>query len=573
MEKKIQPLVPLRLWPGVVLVALQWLARFVLPALAPDLLMVGVLAGLAGGLLVLIWWLVFSRAAWGDRLSALGVIAAGSVGTHFLLHESVATGNMGLMFPIFVAPVLSLALVVWAAWTRTWRAGPRRVVMVVVLLLACVMWTAVRTGGNTADFDHDFAWRWQPTAEEKLLAESSGERPTGRASIGSDDGVGPAWTAFRGPRRDSIVRGTRVDPDWAALPPTETWRRSVGPGWSSFAVLGDWIYTQEQRGENEVVSCYRLADGEPVWRHEDAARFWESVGGAGPRGTPTLHDGRVYALGATGLLNVLDARDGTEIWSRNTAQDTGTEIPEWGYSGSPWVTDDQVLVASSGVLVSYDLNTGEPRWQGPSAGEGYSSPHWVTLDGVEQVLHLNGEGLVSLAPTDGEVLWSHDWSGYPIVQPALAADGVLLLSVTSSSGTRRVDVSRTATGWNVEEKWTSNGLKSYFNDFVIHKGHAYGFDGSILAAISLADGKRKWKGGRYGGGQLLLLADQDLLLVLSEKGELALVNATPDGFMERARHPAIEGKTWNHPVLVGDTLLVRNAEEMAAFQLTSLETD
>jgi len=132
---------------------------------------------------------------------------------------------------------------------------------------------------------------------------------------------------------------------------------------------------------------------------------------------------------------------------------------------------------------------------------------------------------------------------------------------------RRITVGRGAGAWTIEERWTSRGLKPLYNDFVVHKEHAFGFDGGILACIDLADGSRKWKGGRYGHGQMVLLPEQDLLLVVSEEGEIVLVNATPDRFTEVARFKAIEGKTWNHPVLVGDVLLVRNGEEMAAFRL------
>jgi len=135
-------------------------------------------------------------------------------------------------------------------------------------------------------------------------------------------------------------------------------------------------------------------------------------------------------------------------------------------------------------------------------------------------------------------------------------------------GVRRVAIAHGPGGWSAQERWTSRGLKPNFNDFVVQKGHAFGFDGSILACIDLQDGQRKWKGGRYGNGQLVLLADEDLLLVLSEEGGLALVKASPDQFAEIARFPAIEGKTWNHPALVGDILLVRNGEEMAALRLS-----
>jgi outer membrane protein assembly factor BamB len=346
------------------------------------------------------------------------------------------------------------------------------------------------------------------------------------------------------------------------------WRRPIGPGWSSFAVRGDFIYTQEQRGDDEVVACYRASTGAPVWAHRDATRFFEANAGAGPRGTPTLHDGRVYTFGATGIANALDDRDGRVIWSRNAAADTEVDVPYWGFSSSPLVVGDVVIVAVSGRLIGYDVATGRPRWLGPTGAGSYSSPQLATIDGVGQVVLMGGEGARSFSSADGTLLWEHRWGGLPIVQPAVTPDGGLLISASSDSGTRRLAVAHGSTGWTVEERWTSTGLKPYFNDFVVHEGHAFGFDGRILACIDLQDGTRRWKGGRYGNGQLILIPEQDLLLVLSEEGELALVKATPDQFTELARVPAIDGKTWNHPVLVGNVLLVRNGEEMAAFRLT-----
>jgi outer membrane protein assembly factor BamB len=379
-----------------------------------------------------------------------------------------------------------------------------------------------------------------------------------------------AWSGFRGSHRDSVVRGVRIGIDWATSPPVELWRRPIGPGWSSFAVRGDVIYTQEQRGEEEVVSCYRLSTGEPVWMHRDAVRFWESNGGAGPRATPTVADGRVYTMGATGIVNALDADRGTRIWSRDAAKDTERIVPDWGFAGSPLAIDDLVIVALAGRLAAYDAATGDQRWMGPAGGAGYSSPHLVTIDGVPQVLLARGSRTTSVAPADGAVLWEH--VGPPsvsIVQPAIVDGDVLMApgDAMVGMGIRRVSVSRRQGAWSVDERWTSRGLKPYFNDFVVHEGHAYGFDGGILSAIDLRDGSRVWKGGRFGHGQLVLLPDQDLLLVLSEEGELALVSATPDQFTEIARVPGIEGKTWNHPALVGGVLLVRNDQEMAAFRL------
>jgi hypothetical protein len=190
---------------------------------------------------------------------------------------------------------------------------------------------------------------------------------------------------------------------------------------------------------------------------------------------------------------------------------------------------------------------------------------------VNQVVFLRGGGAVSVSPTDGSVLWDYVWEeGASIVQPAVTPDGDLLIAGVDAMGglgLRRLSLARDASGWKLTEKWTSRGLKPYFNDFVVHKGHVYGFDGSILSAISLETGERAWKGGRYGNGQMVLLRSQDVLLVLAEDGDLALVSATPEKFEQVARVRAIEGKTWNHPVLVGQVVLVRNGEEMAAFRL------
>jgi hypothetical protein len=596
----------LRLWPGVLAALLLVLIRFGLPLVYPDALEFSVLGGLAGALAIPVWWAFFSRAPKVERWGAIVLLIAVPLATSRIIHKSIAGGMMGLMFPVYAVPVLSLAFVVWAVTTRRLSDGLRRATMVATILLACGVWALLRTGGISSDAVSDLAWRWSPTPEERLLAHASDKRMaippaapavktpaeqpvTESAAIPpaplvaktpSDPAVArePAsavaktaaeWPGFRGPHRDSIIPGVRIQTNWSASPPVQMWRRPIGPGWSSFAVHGDFLYTQEQRGNDEVVACYQVSTGEPVWGHRDAARFWESNAGAGPRATPTLSNGRVYTFGATGIVNALDARNGAVMWSRNAGSDAGVKVPDWGFASSPLVIGDIVIVAAESKLAAYDLSTGEPRWFGVRTGSGYSSPHLVTIHGVAQILLIGGHGAISVAPADGARLWEFALPpSAPIVQPAMTADGDFLISEGEGQGMHRIAVAHGTGGWTVEERWKSIGLKPYFSDFVVHKGDAYGFDGSILSCIDLKDGKRKWKGGRYGAGQMVLLPDQDVLLVLSEEGELALVAAAPDQFKELARVPAIEGKTWNHPVLAGDVLLVRNGQEMAAFRLS-----
>jgi outer membrane protein assembly factor BamB len=629
----IEPTSGLRLWPGIILALLVVTMRFVLPAVAPDttlfglpLPMLGVIVGLAGSVAVLLWWLLLSRAPWTERLVSLAAIGIALGAIRLVVDRSISNGMMGMMYPVFATPLIATALVAAVVVTRHAASRTRRLVIASAVTLACALMAVVRTGGITGDGNSDLHWRWTSTPEQRLLAaapEAAGHslhsaapaaapapaaepvHPVPRAAPSASAPAAPAppapvapaapaapataapgapaveapvaavldWPGFRGPHRDGIATAVQIDTNWSQRPPKELWRRAIGPGWSSFAVRGDFLYTQEQRGEDELVSCYRVSTGEPVWQHHDAVRFYESNGGAGPRGTPTLDGDRVFTMGATGILNGLDAGTGRVLWSRNAVTDTGKEIPGWGIASSPLVVDDLVIVAVAGQLAAYDAANGQSRWIGETGGGGYSSPQLATIGGVPQVILVRGARTISVAPADGALLWEHRWvPSVSIVQPAISDEGDVVIAsgdAMGGLGLRRVSVSRTPVGWNVDERWTSRALKPYFNDFVMHRGHAFGFDGSILACLNLADGERCWKGGRYGHGQLVLLPDQDVLLVLSEDGELALVRAAPDRFQEIARLPALNGKTWNHPVIVGDVLLVRNGEEMAAFRLAT----
>jgi outer membrane protein assembly factor BamB len=441
--------------------------------------------------------------------------------------------------------------------------------MAAALMVTCGAGILVRSEGMDGGAGLDLAWRWSESHEERFLSQAREEQMGGElpALLPEDEAE---WPGFRGADRNSVVDGITIETDWSVHPPVEVWRRPVGPGCSSFAVHGMHLYTQEQRAGEEVVACYDLENGQTLWKYAYEARFWDSHAGAGPRSTPTLHKDRVYTLGATGILAVLDALDGSLIWRVDAAADAGVELPGWGFAGSPLVVGDLVIVAIAGNLAAYDISSGQARWFGSDGGESYSSPHLLSIDGVEQVLIMNAKGVEAHNAADGTVLWEYLSEGSRIVQPAVCDNGDLLIDVGGARGLTRLSVTREAGTWAIQEHWKSTRLKPNFNDYVIHEGHAYGFEGPSLACLDLKDGQRKWKAGRY-GGQVLLLPDQDLLIVITEKGDLALVKARPDQHEELARMPALEGKTWNHPVLTHELLLVRNAREMAAFRLALKE--
>jgi outer membrane protein assembly factor BamB len=567
-----------RLWPAVVIVILMWAGMLIPGWLAPISLahMFGwMLSPLIGLLLLAGWWLFFSRLGWRDRLLGFGVFAALGVAACLLSDPTV--GVVGVM--LFGLPFALTACVVWLVVSFFLRWPTRRVGLLLVALLGWGWLTVVRNDGADGSMNAEIYYRWGEKPEDKFLADRAAGKIT-KAKLGDSGLNAPAtlqggdWPAFRGPQRDGKLAGVRIATNWTDHPPKELWRHRVGPGWSSFAVIGDRLYTQEQHGPEEVVICYDANTGEIIWDHRDQVRFNETMAGPGPRATPTFHDGKLYTQGATGLLQCLDAATGKPLWKRDIAADTDAKTPEWGFSASPFIHNGVVITftgAGSGKsIAAYQTDTGKPVWTGGDAKVSYGSLQLSKVDGVEQLLITSDSGLTGFDPASGKQLWHHDWSvpGMArVVQPTQVGDADFLIGTSFGFGTRRVHVKKDADQWTTEEVWTSRAMKPYYNDQVAHKGHIFGFDNAYLACINAADGKLAWKERGYGNGQILLLPDQDLLLIVSEKGEVALIEATPEGHKQRGKFQAIKGKTWNHPVIANGKLFVRNGEEMACFAL------
>jgi outer membrane protein assembly factor BamB len=566
----------LRLGPAAVVVALYWalyvvVARLELPYFYRFLYNMAAPASLV--LFFLIWWWASRRVRLRERLAGFLLVVGGAAVATLLCHPSVG------VFGLFMSglPIVLTAWTVWMLVARKTAFAWDRLASVAVVLLAWVPLLLVRIDGLNADLVADLRWRWSPSAEDLFLAEKAdpAAAPTVAPSAWAPTLTPGDWTAFRGPNRDGVIRGTTIATDWNANRPRLLWRQRVGPAWSSVIVVGGRVFTQEQRGDQEAVVGYDGATGQPIWVHEDAARFSENVSGIGPRGTPTFADGRIFALGATGLLNCLDAATGQRHWSRDVTADTGAKAPLWGFSSSPLVVDGLVVVFGAGEptksLHAYRVATGELAWTAAGGDQGgYASPQLTTVAGKPQILFLGDHGLIGVEPATGAVLWQHGWvmAGAPRTgQPHAVGDTQLAVATLAGPGMALIDVRPDGQAWKVEERWATTDLKPEFPDLVVHQGHAYGFDGSIFCCLDLATGKRCWKGGRYGRGQVMLLADQSLLLVLSEKGEAVLLAANSERPQELGRFPALDGKTWNHPVIAHGRLYVRNAEEMACYDL------
>ncbi len=464
-------------------------------------------------------------------------------------------------------------------------------IAIVVLLLAGGGFFAIRQWQRSSNDAHYSALEQHRAEQQNGAAPVTTETPAGTTL---QPGASPAasvpatattsetqaahatrnyWTDFRGPNRDGRYDEMAVFTSWPNGGLPAVWKQPIGLGWSSFAIADGRAYTLEQRRRQEVATAYDVETGREIWAQAWNAEFTDSTGD-GPRATPTWDNGRVYALGATGELRCLDAKTGAVIWGKNILRENGAQNLPWAMAASPLIVDDKVILlpggSSGNSVVAYNKNTGAPVWKSLNDRQGYVSPMLVTLSGTRQVLIVSATRMLGLSPEDGALLWSQDWDtdmGINVSQPIIVDRNRFFISSGYGKGAALMEVSGSGNNLTTKAIWQNINMKNKFNSSVLHQGFVYGLDEGILSCVDVNSGERKWKGGRYGYGQVILASGH--LIVLSDTGELVLVRATPDQHSEIARFSALEGKTWNYPAIAGGKLLVRNATQMAAYNIAA----
>lgn len=486
----------------------------------------------------------------------------------------------------WVLAFLALAsLLIWFWLFSGYSRRVRAASLVGIVASAVTLAILFRVERISGELIPTFAFRYSPRPDARIALprlQANGQSPAVDLLTTTENG----FPQFLGPQRSTSVEHIALARDWAARPPKLVWKREIGAGWSAFSVVNGHAVTMEQRGDQEMVTCYNVKTGQPEWAHSTATRFEILSGGVGPRSTPTIDEGMVYALGAKGHLLCLDGATGERRWQKNLLEEYGISLDEesaslpWGRSGSPLVVDDRVIVPAGGPadghkvsLVAYDKRTGERVWEGGDRQISYSSPALAVLAGVRQILIVNEDTVSGHDVKTGRVLWDYPWPARSNADPNVSqavpiGASRVLLSKGYGQGAALLELARGDGGiFATQIVWKNpKVLRTKFTNVAVKDGCVYGLSDGILECVDLETGRRVWKDGRYRHGQILRAGD--LLLVLAESGEMVLVEATP----ERANHvlgrfQAIEGMTWNNIALYGPSLLVRNSEEAACYEL------
>ncbi|MGH9645763.1 MAG: PQQ-binding-like beta-propeller repeat protein [Bryobacteraceae bacterium] len=467
--------------------------------------------------------------------------------------------------------VLAGAFVLVLLWWLTASRAPRRVRLLVTGIFAFaagITLTVFQIHGVSGDLRPVLEFRW---ARPLALRTPSQTGTVPEATVGT----ALDFPQFLGPHRTAILQGSALDRDWGAKPPRVLWRQPIGAGWSGWAIVGARAFTQEQRPEGECVTCYDALTGHLLWLHAEPAHYQNALAGEGPRCTPTVLSNRVFALGASGILQCLDATTGKRLWSHNIVNDALSRVPEWGFSGSPLLFAGRVIVSAGGSsgrsLLAYDSETGKLAWSAGGQWISYSSPFLATLSGVQQILAFNSRKLSAHDAVSGQVLWEYPWGrGEPqVAVPVVTGTNRVLFSSGYGVGSELLEIAPAADGHLMARRvWKSTKMKAKFANLVQREGFLYGLDDGVLACLDLKDGSQRWKAGRYGHGQGLLI--NDLYLLMAESGELVLLQPTPEAPNELHRFRVFSGKTWNPIAFSGGLVLARTDREAACLRIPTL---
>lgn len=466
-------------------------------------------------------------------------------------------------FGLVIRILLSFLLVLWT-------------LAELLLLLIAGMWFGLLMPGGGGGID-GFYLNWTSESEHIRMLEASRSQTKGDTEV-TDAELASAtyWTGFRGPNRDGVYDQMPINLSWPEDGLPLMWKQPVGGGHSSMSVANGLVYTIEQRLEQEVVAAYDLVTGNETWTHSWDARYMEAQGGPGPRSTPTYDDGNLYVMGALGDLWCLDAQTGEPLWNTNVLEDYNSDNLFWGTSVSPLIHDSLVIVHTGGgnsnAVVAYDKLDGSKQWAVLDDGQEYVSPQFITLTDQKHVITITTQQVLGFNPENGSLLWEFPWqqTGKILIsQPLQLPDNRIFASGGYGRGSVMIQVDPSTTPWSAIELWSNRNMKNKMSASVYHDGYIYGLDEGVLVCLNPETGEREWKAGRYGHGQMIL-ADGHLVIV-GERGFIALVEATPEGHNERSRFDALEGRTWNVPAMSDGYLLVRNTTEMACFRIAADE--
>lgn len=506
--------------------------------------------------------------------------------------------GIGLDIVMVLSAALSVMLIVcWVVWfllMSQWMWWNRVAASVIAISIPLVFMSVFRPiiGGDANIIGFAPIWASPPEVPSDVVAVDV------RVDLSKESDID--FPRFLGSNQNATVTGVGELANDSVARASVLWKQSIGQGWSGFVARNGFVVTMEQRDEYECVTCYSVDDGQLEWIYKHAGRHRDKInmGGVGPRSTPAIHNGNVYAVGALGNFVCLNGSNGEVIWQQDLNAILGIELEStvdrygfdvqyekdsslaWGRSGSPLIVDDMVVVPGGGVLsgpkttlLAFDAATGKQRWSGGDQMVAYGSPVLAKVAGVQQILMVSETSAMGFAPDNGKELWRFSRPGQTDGQAntsqlsVVSANEVLTTKGYPDGGGRLIRLDNNGGTIVPESVWHKPlQLKTKLMSPLIYNGHAYALSNAFLECTRLSDGKRLWKHrGRFGHGQMLLVNDQ--ILLHSELGTLYQFKASPEGYEEIGQLKTIEGVCWNNLCLYGNRLLVRSELEAACIEL------